>query len=90
VNVGQYLRIQTFGIDGIARERGIKMIEEEIIYTMLGYGGGFIKNLAKLYISADTSNKQRLERCFKDYFDEYRSFHARLMEKRMQENESNL
>ena len=50
------------------------MIEETTLQKMERYGGSFVKQLALLYRLADWQNKSKLEKCFREYFEEYKNF----------------
>lgn len=50
------------------------MIPEEVLEKMERYGGSFVKKLAELYRLADPFNKKKLEKYFREYFEEYRNF----------------
>jgi hypothetical protein len=43
----------------------------DILEAMGKYGGSFVKQLAKLYQTADPINRKTLERSFQDYFTRY-------------------
>ena len=47
------------------------MIEERVLRNMTNYGGSFVRELAYMYRLADINNKEKLEECFKKYFEEY-------------------
>lgn len=44
---------------------------ERAVDNMIIYGGSFVKDLAKLYIKADSTNKNNLLRSFELYFVDY-------------------
>jgi len=50
------------------------MIDEKTLRNMERYGGSFVKALAYLYRHADLANKRKLEKVFKEYFEEYRNW----------------
>ena len=50
------------------------MINEKTLRNMERYGGSFVKTLACLYRHADPFNKKKLERCFREYFEEYKNW----------------
>ena len=53
----------------------IKMtVSEKTLMKMERYGGSFVRTLACLYRCADPFNKKKLERCFREYFEEYERF----------------
>lgn len=55
------------------------MTEDEkykTIYSMIDYGGHFVKQLARTWIAADTANRTIIETSFSHYFKEY---HARFI-----------
>lgn len=46
----------------------------KIVHAMYEYGGSFAKQLAVLWLKADPINRQRIEECFSDFFEEYEKF----------------
>jgi len=50
------------------------MIDEETLRNMERYGGSFVMTLARLYRYADVFNKKKLEKVFKEYFEEYKNW----------------
>jgi len=50
------------------------MIDEKTLRNMERYGGSFVKALAHLYKCADPFNKKKLEKVFKEYFEEYKNW----------------
>jgi len=56
------------------------MIDEITLRKMELYGGSFVVQLAHLYRLADFKNKQKLENCFREYFEEYRNFPSQEVE----------
>jgi len=50
------------------------MIDEKTLRNMERYGGSFVKTLAHLYRCADPFNKKKLEKVFKEYFEEYKNW----------------
>jgi len=49
-------------------------VSEKTLLKMERYGGSFVRTLACLYRCADPFNKKKLERCFREYFEEYEKF----------------
>jgi len=50
------------------------VIPEEVLERMEKYGGSFVRTLAELYRHADIFNKAKIEKYFREYFEEYRNF----------------
>jgi len=46
------------------------------VENMQIYGGNFVRNLAHCWLSADSSNRAKLETTFSEYFDKYADFHT--------------
>ncbi|MHC1624891.1 MAG: hypothetical protein ACXQS2_02725 [Methermicoccaceae archaeon] len=53
------------------------VVDEETLRNMEVYGGDFVRQLAYLYRFADFKNKEKLENCFKEYFERYKNFSKR-------------
>lgn len=49
-------------------------VDEETLRLMEERGGSFVRALALLYRTADPFNKERVERCFGEYFEAYRKW----------------
>jgi len=49
-------------------------VSEKTLLKMERYGGSFARTLACLYRCADPFNKKKLEKAFKDIFEEYERF----------------
>jgi len=49
-------------------------VSEKTLTKMEKYGGSFVRTLARLYRLADWNNKKKLEKVFKEYFEEYEKF----------------
>ena len=47
---------------------------EQTLENMETYGGGFVKQLAILYLHADYKNKMKLEQTFSELFEQYDKF----------------
>lgn len=45
----------------------------KVIQAMQDYGGSFVQQLAKLWLIADETNCQRIERAFDEYIEKYKN-----------------
>lgn len=45
--------------------------DNEVVETMIQYGGSFVKAMAHAYQLADYDNKRRLQLAFPEYWKEY-------------------
>ena len=69
------LCVRSFEIRLKNLKRSVKrMIDEKTLRNMERYGGSFVKTLAHLYRCADPFNKKKLEKVFKEYFEEYKNW----------------
>ena len=49
----------------------MNITEEQVLSAMQTYGGGFVKQLARLYTLADPINRAKLRKCFQTEWKHY-------------------
>jgi len=48
-----------------------EVTDDQILWAMREYGGGFVKSLANLYLLADSDNQTKIKMTWLNYWDKY-------------------